>query len=112
MEKTFYITKEQFADLSATWKARKAHTVDQHIIYNILRSKPADHGFEMKHKKIAHMLTTGECWKAFNAALTEAKWSITPKQFGEPGQHLKNFKATFGFDMPSDLASKFDGLKK
>lgn len=112
MNKTFYITKEQFADLSTAWKSRKAHTVGQHVIYNILRSKPADHGFVMKHADIAHMLSTGECWKAFNDAVIEAKWSVTPKQFGDSEQHLKNFKATFGFDMPSDLASKFDGLKK
>jgi hypothetical protein len=51
MEKTFYISKEQFVAVTSKWKSGNTHTVADHIIYNVLRSKPIDLGFSKKTKK-------------------------------------------------------------
>ena len=39
------LTKEQYLAIKAAWGQRKNHDATDHIIYNILRSLPADRGF-------------------------------------------------------------------
>jgi len=110
MEKTYYLTKEQFIAMTAAWKSKDAHTASEHLIYNILRSKPADLGFTEKYKEI---LTAGDPlkWKAFTDAIVAAKWSIKTRQFGDykPDVYFKN---AFGIDIPADLNDKLDGARK
>lgn len=110
MEKTYYLTKEQFFAMTAAWKSKNSHTAAEHLMYNILRSKPADHGFTEKYKDI---LPSGDPlkWKAFNEALANAKWSIKTRQFGDYKPDVY-FKSVFGIDIPADLNDKLDGSRK
>lgn len=97
MEKTYYISKEQFITLTEAWKQKEYHSATEHIIYNVLRSKPSDLGFTKKTKNIQG----NDPWYGYNTAL----WYV--------GRFLKhvNFKEKFGIDMPEDLASKLGGSK-
>ena len=126
MEKTYYISKEQFTTLTTTWANTKDHSAWQHIIYNILRDKPADLGFTQKTKNIQG----NNPWYAFNNALSLAeaeinpsraiikKWGVVEKGlFGsksgwieQPNPHYKSFKDLFGIDMPADFLDKLKAI--
>jgi hypothetical protein len=97
MEKTYCITKEQFIATTAAWNTKQSHSAAEHIIYNILRSKPTDLGFTKK----THSIQGNDPWFGYNSALWQA------------GRFLKNgnFKNTFGIDMPENLADKLGGSK-
>jgi hypothetical protein len=109
MEKTFYVNKENYEALITTWKSKKEHSSSDHVIYNILRCKPADHGFTVKQQNIlAH-----DPWYGFNHAVVEAKWLATVRSHEQGNaSRLKHFKDTFGFDMPSDLYDKLQAVSK
>lgn len=128
MEKEYYITKEQFNALKPAWKAKSSHSAKEMIIYNILRSKPADNGFCPKTKNIQG----NDEWYGYKEAWQSAKWFCEPDhimiddktiisrltgQFGkkwifdvEPTK--KRFKEMFGIDMPEDILAKIEEAKK
>jgi hypothetical protein len=106
MEKTFYISKEQFVAVTSKWKSGNTHTVADHIIYNVLRSKPIDLGFSKKTKHIQAM----NPWYAFNNASSTAKWMCDMRVQADSKKEI--FKQKFGIDMPEGIASKFEGVKK
>ena len=114
MENQYYISKEQFLTLKAKWKESNHHSAADMIIYNILRSKPADNGFAPKTKNIQG----NNEWYAFNGALWTAsrvKMMRDPitRSFGTDIESTNaEFKKKFGIDRPADLSEKFQGLKK
>jgi hypothetical protein len=69
MENQFNLTKEQYLTVLATWRAKKEHDASDIILYNILRTKPADRGFIAKSKKIQG----DDPWFAYNNALHSAR---------------------------------------
>jgi len=111
MEKQYYITKEQYESLKAAWATHSMHDAKMHIIYNILRSKPAKHGFTEKTKHIQG----NDPWYGFNVAKKDALWSISTKNPFSPTsatgiryaeqlvERKAAFKKYFGIDMPEDL---------
>ena len=122
MEKEFYITKEQFIALKEAWKKKSTHSAAEIIIYNILRSKPADNGFCPKTKNIQG----NDEWYGFNQALFGAKSKCSAYRIyvrDQPNPKagrwvddmettLKQFKETFGIDMPEGIATKISESKK
>jgi len=117
MEKQYYISKEQFLTLKAKWKESSYHSAADHIIYNILRSKPADNGFIPKK---LHIQGDNE-WYAFNEALWNANHQLKPCYKRDwvlktstliEGQMEKEFKTHYGIEPPADLADKLKDLKK
>jgi hypothetical protein len=121
MENQFNLTKEQYLTVLATWRAKKEHDASDIILYNILRTKPADRGFIAKSKKIQG----DDPWFAYNNALYNAHQRLNVKNMyagqaekwvlvGE--ERIKNrrdaFKQTFGIDMPEGLQAKTDGAGK
>lgn len=129
MEKEYYITKEQFIALKEAWNQKQSHSASEMIIYNILRSKPADNGFCQKTKNIQGC----DEWYAFNQARYAAENFCSPDHImvedptaplnritGRPGKKwifdiepaLKRFKAKYGLDMPEDIESKIKESKK
>jgi len=117
MEKQYYISKEQFLALKAKWKESAYHSASDMIIYNILRSKPADNGFAPKTKNIQGINE----WYAFNEALWNANYQMKPCHKRDPitrmptiveGQMEKEFKARYGIEPPADFADKLKDLKK
>lgn len=119
MEKSYYITKEEFTTVKATWKAETCHSARDHIIYNILRSKPADYGFEVKKSNIQG----NDPWFAYNQALRDAKGFVNSKNpYPETStSHLRwnendagrksAFKVLFGIDRPEDILSMLGDYK-
>lgn len=124
MEKQFYISKEQYAALIAAWKSRKAHSSMEHIIYNLLRSKPAKLGFVERKNNIQG----NNSWYAYNEALKSAKILCSTKnpwaqckdtphsrsyESGEARikENQKRFKETFGIDMPADFMDQLTGAQ-
>jgi hypothetical protein len=111
MEKTYYLTKEQFTAVDATWKSKKYHNATEHVIYNILRGKPADTGFSIKTKNIQG----NDPWFGFNRHAINAKYRIC-QAFNPMSRNWQEareaFKKEFGIDIPDDIAIKFDGLLK
>lgn len=104
MEKTYYLTKEDYLMVVVTWKGTKSHTVQDHILYNILRCKPADYGFSEKKNNIQ----SNDSWNAFNAAHKNVVYKL---KYG-PDTFARYFKTRFGIDVPVGLADKLDGLSK
>lgn len=121
MEKQYYISKEQFLALKEAWKQKSHHSAKEMIIYNILRSKPADNGFVPKTKNIQG----NDEWYAFNQARFSATtMCIAARTYVKaPGAKfgawvddmdltLKLFKQNFGIDLPEDLAAKIRESRK
>jgi hypothetical protein len=116
MENQFYITKDQYLTMLSTWRAKKEHDAADQILYNILRTKPADRGFTAKGKSIQG----NDPWYAYNNALSIAKsrtslYNPYPLNQAMPAKieaRKAAFKQTFGFDIPADIAAKLDGAKK
>lgn len=104
MEKTYYLTKEDYLTVIATWKMVIGHTVQDHILYNILRCKPADYGFSEKKNNIQG----DDPWYAFNTTHGDLNYKLKhrPEIFGN------YFKTRFGIDVPVGLADKLNGLRK
>lgn len=91
MENTFNFTKDQYLLAKETWAQTKAHSASDHIIYNILRSKPIDYGFTIKTKNIQG----NDPWFEFNKAYFMARWTLQ--------RNPELFKIKFGFDLPTNL---------
>jgi len=122
MEKQYYITKEQFTAMLAAWRSKTEHTAGQHIIYNILRSKPAKLGFAEKQKNIQG----NDPWFAFKQALIEAKQICNKSHPWEKYRGNPNYASTvahadaalaerkqrameiFGFDLPDDIHERLN----
>jgi len=118
MEKTYYISREQYLTIKATWAAKHDHTAWQHIIYNILRNKPADYGFIARNKHIQG----DNPWFAYNEALATAKNYLSKHNPWTEGSSFErrqkaiasdiaHLKAIFGIDMPEDIYDKLGDKK-
>lgn len=122
MEKEFYISKEQFSALKEAWNQKQHHSAAEMIIYNILRSKPADNGFVPKTKNIQG----NDGWYGFNLAQRGAARFCAPRRnyvrdlpnpkagrmVDDNDSTLKQFKERFGIDMPTDLLPKISQVRK
>lgn len=121
MEKQYYISKEQFLALKEAWKKIAHPTASDMIIYNILRSKPADNGFSPKTKNIQ----ANDEWRGFNAARYSANSFISMRRvygplpgatykgfMDAPGKAEEEFKLRFGIELPKDLKNKIQEAKK
>lgn len=115
MEKQYYISKEQFIALKEAWKQKSNHSAAEMIIYNILRSKPADNGFTQG----------GTAWEGFKKAWQEAIYLLSMRRvYGKlpgatyngfsdaPGKMEAEFKARFGIEPPATLKEKIQEAKK
>ena len=123
MENQFNITKEQYLTMRSTWAAKKEHDAADIILYNILRTKPADRGFSAKGKNIQG----NDPWFAYHTALYYARkrvYPVNPFTYNPkfPGswnrgeEAIKNnkehFLCTFGFEIPEALHDKLNGANK
>lgn len=63
-QKQYLISKEEYLTAKQKWAKHKHHTAKWHILYNILRSKPADYGFKKKTRAIQG----NDPWFAYNTA--------------------------------------------
>lgn len=126
MEKTHYISREDYINVKAAWKLRHSgESAVGMVIYNVLRSKPAASGFVPKTKNVQG----NDEWYAFNQAMFLAERFCSPDHVmvedpsappnritGKPGKKwvyviepaLKRFKERFGIDRPEGL---LDALK-
>jgi hypothetical protein len=120
MEQQYYISKEQFTALTAAWRSRKDHTAAEHIIYNVLRGKPAKQGFKQREKHVQG----NDPWYAFSCALSEACRMFDYRNMWD--QHRDNDKYAeswsrmdakikqkrldntqlFGFELPGDIVEQ------
>lgn len=116
MEKTYFITKEQYQAVKAAWTTRYNHTAWEIVIYNILRSKPIRNGFVERGRNIQ-----GDSpWYAFKLALQGARQACSTKNPWEKDRGTRNhfavihaderiaasqtaFRNTFGIDMPEGI---------
>lgn len=74
------------------FKAQKVHSPAEHVIYNILRTWPADRGFTPVTNPIK--LKNGQTAnQAFNAARSEVNNAI---RWDKSGAYVKSLEATFG----------------
>lgn len=106
----YNITKDQYLSVLAAWKSKDSHTAEEHIIYNLLRSKPLVLGFKDRAKNIQG----NDPWFAFNVASAAAKRMLSNRNpwakqtqsssFEREEERIKQraiqFKATFGIDIP------------
>ena len=109
----YNITKEQYLAVLAAWKSKESHTAEEHIIYNLLRSKPLELGFNSRAKNIQG----NDPWFAFNVAGTAAKkmictinpWTKQTSSYEREEERIKHkaiaFKATFGIDIPETIVN-------
>jgi hypothetical protein len=115
MEKTYFITKEQYQAVKQAWTARNSHSAAEIIIYNILRSKPIRNGFVERGRNIQG----NSPWYAFRLALKDAQWmcsTTNPYEVNKTlhtASHLRSeeritrtkaeFRKTFGIEMPEGI---------
>jgi hypothetical protein len=81
--------------MKEAFKAQKSHSAADHMIYNILRSYPANRGFTPISNK--NKLDNGQQPnQAFEAAKLEVEW-----RFRKPNQEV--LKSIFGIEFSEDL---------
>ena len=124
MEKQYLISKDEYQTVKQFWVSIKEHPAWHHIIYNILRSKPADHGFCIKQGNFQG----NDPWYGYNDPLHEVKaecstvnaWAVQKgTSYDRIYQHVeekiaqrkKAFKATFGIDLPEGFIDLLGGNK-
>lgn len=90
----YLITKEQFQIAQQSWKQNKSHSAGDHIIYNLLRSKPIDKGFSERKSNIQAY----DPWRGFNNGLIEARWMTQ--------RYPDKFKEKFGIDIPDNFLER------
>ena len=110
MEKTYFISREDFITLKATWGATLSHSAVDMVFYNVLRSKPAVSGFVPKTKNVQ----SNDPWHAFNTAKSYAAfyinrtrvWNQVSRYWMDLSkeQRAEKFKAKWGIDLPEGLA--------
>ena len=111
MEKTYFITKEQYLAVKQAWAARSNHSAADIIIYNALRSKPLRNGFVERLKNIQG----NDTWYSYKEALKNAQRQCSTTnpwaQYGagnasyERGEERikatkSAFQKAFGIDIP------------
>ena len=119
--KEYYISREQYLSLKAAWSAKSSHEAWEMVIYNILRSKPIDHGFSEKKQHIQ----SNDPWQGFNLALgTAANYCPGQKCPWAEGSMSANrwengmtarvalANKIFGIELPSDIMTKLEGQRK
>lgn len=123
MEKQYLITKDEYQTVKQHWVSVKEHPAWHHIIYNILRSKPSDHGFSER----ASNFQANDPWYGYNAPLREAQRfcsTINPwEKYKDTSNHRmyerheettsqrkKEFKKIFGIDVPVDFMTHLNTL--
>ena len=89
MEKTYYLSREQYEIVKVSWKSEKQHSAWKHIVYNILRDKDPKNGFHEKKKNIQG----DNPWFGYREALFQAKY------------YTKNGKC-LGIDLPAEFVLK------
>ena len=121
MEKTYFISREDFIKLKAAWKIIPAPTAADMVIYNVLRSFPGVRGFVPKTK-----VEKSQEWRAFIDAkytayvivkrsrkytrtehistLTGHKHLICKWEDMSTEEHKELFKTKWGIDLPDGLA--------
>jgi len=71
-----FLTKEQYQTMKSAWAAKKHHSAQYNIIYNLLRSHPIDRGFiPFKHAYKA-ISNYNDHWRGFNFAQRNMYYSI------------------------------------
>ena len=85
--------------MKATFKAQKPHSAAEHMIYNILRSYPADRGFTPITNK--NKLNNGQRPnQAFESARLEIEFRLRSQK------SLTLLQEMFGIEFSEDLISK------
>jgi GTP-binding protein EngB required for normal cell division len=93
------ISKEQYLAVKAAFKAQKSHSAADHMIYNILRSYPADRGFTPISNKTK--LDNGQRPnQAFESAKLEIEYQLRSQKY------LASLKEKFGIEFSEDLINK------
>lgn len=96
MQKQYLISKEQYQAMRAAFKAQKSHSAADHLIYNILRSYPADRGFTPISN--SNKLNNGQRPnQAFESAKLEIEYQLRSAKF------LEKLKEKFGIEFSEDL---------
>jgi len=120
MEKTYYISKEDFITLKAAWKVIPTPSAADMVIYNILRSKPGVNGFVPRAKRDQY----DNEWIAFDHAKFFAHrfvcfksktrmWDVVNHywtEFSVKG-HNDIFKTRYGIDLPEGLADLIEAAE-
>ena len=118
MEKNYRITHEQYVAVKAAWNSHSYNSAADHIIYNVLRSKPSDFGFTENKRNVQG----NDPWYGYNQAYTRAVASILPfrpsmteshnaRLRDQAEQRAKGFKHRWGIDLPEGIDSWIGGRK-
>ena len=89
MEKIYYLSREQYEAVKASWKSEKQHSAWKHIVYNVLRDKDPKHGFHEKKGNIQG----NDPWFRYKEALRQIRY------YTKDGKCL-------GIDLPADFLAK------
>ena len=91
IKREYVITKEQYLQLKENFKKAKCHSPSEYLIYNILRSWPANRGFTPITNPIK--LANGQQPnQAFDAAKLEIEFNLKRKL----EEYKKQLTETFG----------------
>lgn len=121
MENQYCITKQQYETVRTTWKSTKTHTAAEHIIYNILRGKPATLGFVPRRNNIQGNDPWFACRNAIHLAALSCDftnpWANSPHHntqlHGEERAKARRerIQQTFGIDLPDDIQKRLSSIR-
>ena len=104
------LNKEQYIAVIKTWKSTKEHTIEEHIIYNVLRGKESDLGFIALTDYGRLNASSNDPWFAYNNAAKAVKYTFTTTSTNWLERTAKKYSEVFGIEftveLMADIASK------
>jgi hypothetical protein len=97
------LNKEQYITVIKTWKSKKEHTAEDHIVYNILRGKESALGFIAITDWGRLNASSNEPWNSYNNAAKNVQYGFTTKSTNWLERTSKRYSEVFGIEFTAEL---------
>lgn len=101
------LSNEQYRTVIANWKRKAEHTVEEHIVYNVLRGKDPELGFNALTNTGRLKLYLNDPWGAFNDAAKNIQYSFTqPSMIWLESATANHYSTEFGINFSTELMAE------
>lgn len=106
------LNKEQYIAVLNTWKQKEEHTVQEHILYNVLRGKDSSDGFIALTDTGRLHASQDDPWYAHNSSVRELKYQLTITNEHWFELKTKQYSAEFGIEFTKELMAEIVSVLK
>lgn len=106
------LTKEQYITVISTWKSNTEHTVEEHVVYNVLRGKESAQGFIALTDWGRLNASSNDPWNAYNNAAKNVMYGFTAKSSNWLERTAKRYSEVFGIEFTTELMTEIASVIK